>query len=166
MQGALSPRLYRHVPAFHTTFTYRYCLLGLDPAACFVRRDDVLPCRLYLRHCVLAARGLGSSVALDSFLDSTFLASGHGGNVRACPALLCHGSGSVLVACMRFWGSGKSWLSACQVFATADVCWCIRPVAECCLQADRKTTVRMYLERNPDIMDEEPPPELRERYSG
>ena len=39
----------------------------------------MLPCRLYLRHCVLAARGLGSSVALDSFLDSTFLASVMGG---------------------------------------------------------------------------------------
>ena len=33
-------------------------------------------------------------------------------------------------------------------------------------QADRQTTVRMHLERNPDIMKEEPPYELRERYSG
>ena len=34
--------------------------------------DDVLPCRVYLRHCVLAARALGQP-ALDSFLDHTFL---------------------------------------------------------------------------------------------
>lgn len=36
-------------------------------------RDDVLPCRLYLRHCVLAARGFCSE-AYDSFMDNTFLA--------------------------------------------------------------------------------------------
>ena len=33
----------------------------------------ILPCRLYLRHCVLAARNLGPE-AYDNFLDSTFLA--------------------------------------------------------------------------------------------
>ena len=32
-------------------------------------------CRVYLRHCVLAARKLGVA-ALDSFLDHTWLASG------------------------------------------------------------------------------------------
>ncbi|KAK9084287.1 hypothetical protein Scep_030758 [Stephania cephalantha] len=36
-------------------------------------RDDILPCRVYLRHCVLAAKNLGS-VAYDNFLDHTFLA--------------------------------------------------------------------------------------------
>ena len=36
-------------------------------------RDDVLPCRVYLRHCVLAAQKLGTS-AYDSFLDHTYLA--------------------------------------------------------------------------------------------
>ena len=35
-------------------------------------RDDVLPCRVYLRHCVLAARSLGPE-AYASFLDATFL---------------------------------------------------------------------------------------------
>ncbi|XP_057993192.1 uncharacterized protein LOC110631441, partial [Hevea brasiliensis] len=35
-------------------------------------RDDILPCRTYLRHCVLAAKNLGS-VAHDNFLDHTFL---------------------------------------------------------------------------------------------
>lgn len=35
-------------------------------------RDDVLPCRVYLRHCVLAAKKL-SPDAYDNFLDNTFL---------------------------------------------------------------------------------------------
>lgn len=35
-------------------------------------RDDILPCRVYLRHCVLAAKNLGD-VAYDNFLDHTFL---------------------------------------------------------------------------------------------
>ncbi|KAE8076821.1 hypothetical protein FH972_015446 [Carpinus fangiana] len=36
-------------------------------------RDDILPCRVYLRHCVLAAKNL-SDVAYNNFLDHTFLA--------------------------------------------------------------------------------------------
>ncbi|PKA57709.1 hypothetical protein AXF42_Ash016755 [Apostasia shenzhenica] len=35
-------------------------------------RDDILPCRVYLRHCVLAAKNLGE-LAYDNFLDHTFL---------------------------------------------------------------------------------------------
>ncbi|OIT37057.1 hypothetical protein A4A49_00994 [Nicotiana attenuata] len=35
-------------------------------------RDDILPCRVYLRHCVLAAQNLGD-IAYDNFLDHTFL---------------------------------------------------------------------------------------------
>mmetsp|Transcript_2984 Transcript_2984/g.10774 ORF Transcript_2984/g.10774 Transcript_2984/m.10774 type:complete len:306 (-) Transcript_2984:608-1525(-) len=35
-------------------------------------RDDLLPCPLYLRHCVLAAQALGEE-AFNSFLDDTFL---------------------------------------------------------------------------------------------
>nr|KYP58134.1 hypothetical protein KK1_004425 [Cajanus cajan] len=35
-------------------------------------RDDVLPCRVYLRHCVLAAKGHGDEV-YNNFLDHTFL---------------------------------------------------------------------------------------------
>ncbi|XP_047959171.1 uncharacterized protein LOC125204529 [Salvia hispanica] len=34
--------------------------------------DDILPCRAYLRHCVLAAKNL-SDMAYDNFLDHTFL---------------------------------------------------------------------------------------------
>ncbi|CAA6661974.1 unnamed protein product [Spirodela intermedia] len=36
-------------------------------------RDDILPCRVYLRHCVLAAKNLGQE-AYDNFLDHTFIA--------------------------------------------------------------------------------------------
>lgn len=36
-------------------------------------RDDILPCRVYLRHCVLAAKACGE-VAYASFLDQTYLA--------------------------------------------------------------------------------------------
>ncbi|CAN4104690.1 unnamed protein product [Withania somnifera] len=35
-------------------------------------RDDIFPCRIYLRHCVLAAQNLGD-LAYDNFLDHTFL---------------------------------------------------------------------------------------------
>ena len=35
--------------------------------------DDILPCRVYLRHCYLAAKNLGKE-AEDNFLDCTFLA--------------------------------------------------------------------------------------------
>ncbi|XP_057429837.1 uncharacterized protein LOC130722957 [Lotus japonicus] len=36
-------------------------------------RDDVLPCRVYLRHCVLAAKNLDDT-AYNNFLDHTYLA--------------------------------------------------------------------------------------------
>ncbi|KAK3261465.1 hypothetical protein CYMTET_29627 [Cymbomonas tetramitiformis] len=67
-------------------------------------RDDILPCRTYLRHCVLSAQGLGDH-AYNDFLDTTYL-------------------------------------------------------------ADRTTTIRQHLSSNPDIMEELPPPALRERYCG
>ncbi|CAM6126735.1 unnamed protein product [Calypogeia fissa] len=67
-------------------------------------RDDILPCRVYLRHCVLAAKNL-SQAAYDSFLDHTFL-------------------------------------------------------------GDRTTTIRQHLATDQQIMQEEPPPSLRERYGG
>jgi len=67
-------------------------------------REDVLPCRVYLRHCVLAATKLGPIVEA-SFLDNTVL-------------------------------------------------------------ADRTTTVRQWLEKNPEIMDELPPSSLAQRYAG
>ncbi|XP_050373857.1 uncharacterized protein LOC126791447 [Argentina anserina] len=35
-------------------------------------RDDILPCRTYLRHCVLAAKNL-NDMAYNNFLDHTFL---------------------------------------------------------------------------------------------
>nr|XP_048321986.1 uncharacterized protein LOC107433283 isoform X3 [Ziziphus jujuba var. spinosa] len=35
-------------------------------------RDDILPCRVYLRHCLMAAKTLGDE-AYDNFLDHSFL---------------------------------------------------------------------------------------------
>lgn len=81
-------------------FKRRFTDHGVDQ----VWRDDVLPCRVYLRHCVLAAKGLGPA-AEDSFLDATFL-------------------------------------------------------------SDRRTTVRQYLAQHPEIMEEEPPEIVADRYSG
>ncbi|KAL0033086.1 hypothetical protein WJX79_002182 [Trebouxia sp. C0005] len=78
----------------------RYTQYGVDR----VWRDDVLPCRVYLRHCVLASHKLGQ-FSYDSFLDHTYL-------------------------------------------------------------ADRSTTIRQYLARNPGIMAEKPPDSLVSRYSG
>ncbi|KAJ7980313.1 Butirosin biosynthesis [Quillaja saponaria] len=37
-------------------------------------RDDIFPCRTYLRHCVLAAKNLGEA-AYSNFLDHTYLAN-------------------------------------------------------------------------------------------
>ncbi|RHN73149.1 hypothetical protein MtrunA17_Chr2g0295391 [Medicago truncatula] len=68
-------------------------------------RDDIFPCRVYLRHCVLAAKNLGDT-AYNNFLDHTYL-------------------------------------------------------------ADRKTTIREYLETaGSGIMEEEPPESLKFRYGG
>lgn len=50
-------------------FQRRWGAHGIDR----IWRDDILPCRVYLRHCVLAAKSLGPA-ALESFLDNTFLA--------------------------------------------------------------------------------------------
>jgi len=78
----------------------RYVQYGVDR----VWRDDVLPCRVYLRHCALSAKTLCAE-AYENFLDNTFL-------------------------------------------------------------ADRVTTIRTHLINEPGIMEELPPPELAERYSG
>ncbi|GJT03264.1 hypothetical protein Tco_0824433 [Tanacetum coccineum] len=47
----------------------RYGRFGIDK----IWRDDVLPCRVYCRHCVLAAKNLGNEV-YDNFLDHTYIA--------------------------------------------------------------------------------------------
>ncbi|GFP90205.1 hypothetical protein PHJA_001164400 [Phtheirospermum japonicum] len=49
-------------------FFQRYGRYGIDK----IWLDDILPCRVYLRHCVLAAKNL-SETAYDNFLDHTFL---------------------------------------------------------------------------------------------
>ncbi len=49
-------------------FAARWGRHGIDR----IWRDDILPCRVYCRHCVLAARSL-SEEAYSNFLDHTFL---------------------------------------------------------------------------------------------
>ncbi|CAA0834838.1 Unknown protein [Striga hermonthica] len=49
-------------------FFQRYGRYGIDK----IWLDDILPCRVYLRHCVLAAKNL-SEAAYENFLDHTFL---------------------------------------------------------------------------------------------
>ncbi|KAG8372918.1 hypothetical protein BUALT_Bualt12G0117000 [Buddleja alternifolia] len=49
-------------------FFQRYGQYGINK----IWLDDILPCRVYLRHCVLAAKNL-SDMAYDNFLDHTFL---------------------------------------------------------------------------------------------
>ena len=66
--------------------------------------DSLLPCRVYLRHCILASIRFGGD-AHDNFMDQSYL-------------------------------------------------------------ADRKTTIRQYVEAHPEIMNELPPEHLQERYNG
>ncbi|KAG2619820.1 uncharacterized protein LOC120665755 [Panicum virgatum] len=49
-------------------YNQRYGRVNIDK----IWRDDILPCRLYLRHCVLAAKNLGEP-AYSNFLDHTYL---------------------------------------------------------------------------------------------
>ncbi|CAN6360419.1 unnamed protein product [Urochloa humidicola] len=49
-------------------YNQRYGRFNIDK----IWRDDILPCRLYLRHCVLAAKNLGEP-AHSNFLDHTYL---------------------------------------------------------------------------------------------
>ncbi|CAI9119036.1 OLC1v1020685C1 [Oldenlandia corymbosa var. corymbosa] len=49
-------------------FFQRYGRYGIQK----IWRDDILPCRVYLRHCVLAAENLGVD-AYNNFLDHTYL---------------------------------------------------------------------------------------------
>lgn len=98
--GANTDKEYRARRCPPDEWERRWAVHGIER----VWRDDVLPCRVYLRHCVLAARSL-SPAAAHSFLHETYL-------------------------------------------------------------ADRQTTVAAYLESRPEILEELPPLELINRYSG
>ena len=67
-------------------------------------KDEIYPCRVYLRHCLLSIQKQGQ-FALDDFMDNTFL-------------------------------------------------------------YDRKTTIRQYMQQNPDIYHETVPIALQNRYNG
>ena len=87
-------------------FDRKYRAHGLDTIWGWGENSGILPCSVYLRHCVLAVNKPEFPATLrDSFLDETWL-------------------------------------------------------------ADRKTTVRMYLNAHPEVMECEPPPSLASRYSG
>lgn len=83
-------------------FDEHYTKYGITTIWNWNESSTLRPCAVYLRHCVLAAKGANIE---DSFLDDTFL-------------------------------------------------------------VDRKTTIRTYLQQNPQIMSTNPPPELAERYGG
>eukprot|EP00930_Biecheleria_cincta_P061413 TRINITY_DN46986_c0_g1_i1.p1 TRINITY_DN46986_c0_g1~~TRINITY_DN46986_c0_g1_i1.p1 ORF type:complete len:225 (+),score=52.42 TRINITY_DN46986_c0_g1_i1:63-737(+) len=85
-------------------FEQSYGRWGLETIWGFGSDSGILPCPVYLRHCVLAAAKAGEE-ASNSFLDVSFL-------------------------------------------------------------ADRKTSIRQYLEQRPDIMQTQPPESLINRYNG
>jgi hypothetical protein len=66
--GANTDAHYRATRCPPEEWQRRWGVHGIDR----VWSDDVLPCRVYLRHCVLAAKGFCEE-AHDSFLDCTFL---------------------------------------------------------------------------------------------
>ena len=51
---------------------YEELLTKYNLAGIWLNDPDILPCSVYLRHCVLAAKTVGES-CLQSFLDETFL---------------------------------------------------------------------------------------------
>lgn len=67
--GANTDEHYRRTRCPPDEWQRRWAVHGIDS----VWRSDVLPCRVYLRHCVLAAKGFCQE-AYDSFLDNTYLA--------------------------------------------------------------------------------------------
>ena len=67
-------------------------------------KDEIYPCRVYLRHCLLSIQKQGQ-FALDDFMNNTFL-------------------------------------------------------------YDRKTSIKQYMDKNPDIYDEIVPSSLKNRYNG
>ncbi|ETO61084.1 hypothetical protein F444_20836 [Phytophthora nicotianae P1976] len=86
------------------TFDCKYKVYGLNTIWGWNADSGILPCRVYLRHCLLAVKKLGQDV-YDDFVATTYL-------------------------------------------------------------GDRATSIKEYIEANPSIMLEGPPPHLVDRYSG
>lgn len=85
-------------------FDERYRKYGIETIWNWSTDSNLRPCAVYLRHCFLAAKGMGEE-CLTSFLDDTYL-------------------------------------------------------------VDRKTSVRQYLQDNPQVLETLPPPALGVRYGG
>lgn len=85
-------------------FDNHFTKYGIDTIWNWKPDSGLRPCAVYLRHCYLAAKGMGDE-CFASFLDETFL-------------------------------------------------------------VDRTTTVRQYIEQYPHVLEQEPPPDLAERYCG
>ena len=86
-------------------FDKEWKIYGIDTIWNWVEKHGpIYPCRVYLRHCLLACKKQGQHV-LDDFMKNTYL-------------------------------------------------------------YDRKTTIKEYMEKNPDIWHEKPPKHLESRYNG
>jgi hypothetical protein len=53
-------------------FNQHYTKYGIDTIWGYKKHSEIRPCRVYLRHCYLAAKSMGP-ICLNSFLDETFL---------------------------------------------------------------------------------------------
>ncbi|KAL4565224.1 hypothetical protein LXL04_029310 [Taraxacum kok-saghyz] len=68
-RGSKERRTRRRMGGRQEVYHERYGRFGIDK----IWRDDVLPCRVYCRHCVLAAKNLGDA-PYENFLDNTYIA--------------------------------------------------------------------------------------------
>ena len=111
----------RSTSAIGSVFESECIKYGIDRVWC----DDLLPCRVYLRHCILASHNC------DKRFDKELKAAST--STRSNKTITMHMSDSFL---------------------------------DQTVLGDRKTTLRQYMSRHPDIMKETPPPEFAKRYGG
>ena len=70
--AAYSDEEYKALRCAPGEFEQRYTSRGIDKVWGWAPDEGLLPCRVYLRHCLLAAKGLGEQ-EYDAFVDGTFL---------------------------------------------------------------------------------------------
>ncbi len=155
-----SDRLQGSAAAFHEA----YGRWGIDR----VWRDDLLPCRVYLRHCVLAAAGMDREFGSqnkgeerETWGEPPAEEAVHEGNA-GLPV-------SRSVASSSSSSAGSSPSSALLVTPSFVSLPCGRILSSFLDQTflgDRRTTIREYLKQKPHVMLAQPPESLKERYSG